>query len=113
MGSTANFEKHTEGVRVGNWVSEGRQILKNLLGPLEFVLGTCVNDGTFLQLGKYRKNEFLLGMGVGDEGWTGEDGLKMIDIIWYINLGLMIQFNISVWDYKEILQSECLMEIWA
>lgn len=55
-------------MRVGNRVGEGGQILKSLLGPLEFVLGTCVNDGMFLQPGKYRKSEFLVGMGVGDEG---------------------------------------------
>ena len=85
-------------------------MLKSLLGSLESVLGTWVNDGTFLQPGKYRKSELLVGMGVGGEGWTGESGLKIVDIIRYINLGLIIQFSISVWGYKETLQSECLIE---
>lgn len=98
---------------LGSWAGEGGEVLKSLLGPLESVLGTWVNDGTFLQPGKYRKSECLVGMGVGGEGWTGENWLKIIYIIGYINLGLIIQFSISVWGYKETLQGESLIEIWV
>lgn len=56
---------------------------------------------------------FLVGMGIGGERWTGENGFKIIYIIRDINLGLIIQFSISVWGYKGTLQGECLIEIWV
>lgn len=45
--------------------------------------------------------ELAMGMevGVGDKGWAGGNGFKMIDIVRYINLGLIVQLDIAVLSY--------------